>query len=112
MVKDYSDSERGYPLLPHRLLFRINNKGSFMCTIPVVEHWLERYKQWIQRDFSSDSNCDEFASKIQFKGNILLPFQFEPAFTAAEIQAKKDLVLVPLSLISSYVTELDEQPAH
>ena len=54
MVKDHSDSERGNPLPPHGLLFPINSKGSFMCTIPdriahtmafvipVVEHWLER----------------------------------------------------------------------
>ena len=34
MVKDHSDSEKGNPLPPHRLLFPINNKGSFICTIP------------------------------------------------------------------------------
>ena len=34
MVKDHSDSERGNLLLPHGLLFPINNKGSFICTIP------------------------------------------------------------------------------
>ena len=34
MVKDHSDSERGNPLLPHRLLFLINSTGSFICTIP------------------------------------------------------------------------------
>ena len=34
MVKDHSDSERGIPLPPHRLLFPISNKGSFICTIP------------------------------------------------------------------------------
>ena len=34
MVKDHSDSERGNPLLPHWLLFLINSKGSFICTIP------------------------------------------------------------------------------
>ena len=34
MVKDHSDSERGNPLLPHRLLFPINSMGSFICTIP------------------------------------------------------------------------------
>ena len=34
MVKDHSDSERGNPLPPHRLLFLISSKGSFMCTIP------------------------------------------------------------------------------
>ena len=34
MVKDHSDSEKGNPLLPHRLLLSINSKGSFICTIP------------------------------------------------------------------------------
>ena len=32
MVKDPSHSERGNPLPPHRLLFPINSKGSFICT--------------------------------------------------------------------------------
>ena len=34
MVKDHSDSEKGSPLPPHRLLLSINSKGSFICTIP------------------------------------------------------------------------------
>ena len=34
MVKDHSDSEKGNPLPPNRLLFPINSKGSFICTIP------------------------------------------------------------------------------
>ena len=34
MVKDHSDSERGNPMPPHRLLFPISSKGSFICTIP------------------------------------------------------------------------------
>ncbi len=34
MVKDHSDRERGNPLPPHGLLFPINSKGSFICTIP------------------------------------------------------------------------------
>ena len=34
IVDDHSDSERGNPLPPHRLLFPINSKGSFICTIP------------------------------------------------------------------------------
>ena len=34
MVKDHSDSEKGNPLPPHRLLFPINSKGSFICIIP------------------------------------------------------------------------------
>ena len=41
----------GNPLPPHRLLFSISSKGSFICTFPVhttafdkpvVDHWLER----------------------------------------------------------------------
>ena len=34
MAKDHSDSKRGNPLPPHGLLFPINSKGSFICTIP------------------------------------------------------------------------------
>ena len=34
MVKDHSDSDKGNPLPPHRLLLSINSKGYFMCTIP------------------------------------------------------------------------------
>ena len=34
MVKDHSDSEKGNPLPPYRLLLSINSKGSFICTIP------------------------------------------------------------------------------
>ena len=53
MLNDHSDSKRGNPLPPHGLLFLINSKGYFICTIPdriahttafvtpVVEHWLE-----------------------------------------------------------------------
>ena len=37
MVKDHSDSKRGNPLAPHRLLFPISSKGSFICTIPQTE---------------------------------------------------------------------------
>ena len=33
-VKDHSDSEKGNPLPPHRLLLSINSMGSFICTIP------------------------------------------------------------------------------
>ena len=34
MVKDHSNSERGNPLPPHRLLFQISSKGYFICIIP------------------------------------------------------------------------------
>ena len=36
MVKDHSDSERGNPLPPHGLLFPINSKGYFICTITKI----------------------------------------------------------------------------
>ena len=60
-----SDSEKGNPLPPHRLLLSISSKGSFICTIPhttafvtpVVEHWLERETaQWVHpmKDRSDD----------------------------------------------------------
>ena len=70
MIKDHSDSEKGNPLPPHRLLLSINSKGSFICTIPhriahttafvtpVVEHWLERLHIWCAVGFSSSSNND------------------------------------------------------
>ena len=53
MVKDHSDSKRENLLPQHGLLFPINSKGSFICTIPdmvvhttafvtpVLEQWLE-----------------------------------------------------------------------
>ena len=41
-----------------------------------------------ETDFSSDSDYDEFANEIRFVGDILQPFQLEPIFTTAEIQAK------------------------
>ena len=70
MVKDHSDSEKGNPLPPHRLLLSINSKGSFYMhhptdrithttafVTPVVEHWLEReIAQWVHpmKDRSDD----------------------------------------------------------
>ena len=34
VIKDHSDSEKGNPLPPHRLLFPISSNGSFICIIP------------------------------------------------------------------------------
>ena len=34
MVKDHINREKENPLSPHRLLFPISSKGSFICTIP------------------------------------------------------------------------------
>ena len=41
-----------------------------------------------ETDFSSDSDCDEFANEIPFVGDVLQPFQFERVFTADDIQVK------------------------
>ena len=41
MVKDYSDRERGNPLLPHGLLFPINSNGS---TIELCLTFLQQTK--------------------------------------------------------------------
>ena len=59
MVKDHSDSERGNPLPPHRLLFSISSTGF---VTPVVEHWLEReIAQWVHpmKDRSNDPSHHE-----------------------------------------------------
>ena len=54
IVKDHLDSETGNSLPPHRLLFPISSKGSFICT-SVVEHWLERQiAQWVHHEGSSE----------------------------------------------------------
>ena len=42
MVKDHSDSERENLLPPHGLLFPINIKGYFICTIP----WPLLHQSW------------------------------------------------------------------
>ena len=36
MVNDHSDSEKGNPLPPHKVLLSINSKGYFICTIMVA----------------------------------------------------------------------------
>ena len=73
MVKDHSDSEKGNLLPPHRLLFPINSKGYFICTIPdriahttafvTVEHWLveREIAQWVlpMKDQSEDISHHE-----------------------------------------------------
>ena len=42
MVKDHSDSEKGNPLPPYRLIFPINSKGSFICTISQTGYHIPR----------------------------------------------------------------------
>ena len=42
MVKDHSNSERENPLSPHRLIFPISIKGSFICIIPQTGYHIPR----------------------------------------------------------------------
>ena len=46
MVKDHYDSEKGNQLPPHRLLFPINSKGSFICTIPQTGLHILLHQSW------------------------------------------------------------------
>ena len=88
MVKDHSDSEKGNPLLPHRLLFPINSKGSFICTIPqtgehipwrvlpVVEHWMEReIAQWVHPMKDRSDNPSHHERTLLPWSYISLPVQ-------------------------------------
>ena len=71
---------KGNLLLPHRLLFPINSKGYFICTIPdrithttafvtpVWEHWLEReIAQWVHpmKDRSDDPSHHKRTSQFR-----------------------------------------------
>ena len=86
MVKDHSDSERGNPLSPHRLLFPISSKGSFICTIPQtgwhiprpLVHWLEReIAQWVhpmmdRSESGRESKMKRYVKLIKWnEGNVL-----------------------------------------
>ena len=67
MVKDHSDSEKGNPLPPHRLLFRLTARvllyaPSHRQDSTYQEHWLEReIAQWVHpmKDRSDDPSHHE-----------------------------------------------------
>ena len=101
MVKDHSDSERGNPLPPHRLLFPISSKGSFICIIPdriinttafvtpVMEHWLEReIAQWVHREGSicqpttpwANALTTELYLTLDWLGMAIILAQFESSW--------------------------------
>ena len=57
MVKDHSDSEKGNPVPPHRLLFPINSKGSFICTTPDrIAHPSRGSLAWLNKRLSECLN--------------------------------------------------------
>ena len=63
MVKDHSDGETGYRLPPHGLLFAINSKGSFVCTIPHTTAFVDQLSStgWNEkylRDTETEINID------------------------------------------------------
>ena len=56
-------------------------------------------KKWDSvSDFSRDSDYNEFANEIQLVSIILHPFEFQPIFTAAEIQTKTTYLVLVHSL--------------
>ena len=103
MVKDQSASERGDPLLPHRLLFPISSKGSFICIIltdkitqttafvtPVVEHWVEReIAQWVRpmKDRSDDPSHHE--RTLLPRSYISLPVFLDNVTNCEELSVRK-----------------------
>ena len=57
MAKDHSDRQRGNPQPSlNGLLFRINSKGSFICTIPQIIHNVAfitpDIEQWLEREIA------------------------------------------------------------
>ena len=71
MVKDHSDSEKGYPLPPHRLLFPINSEGSFICTIPQTgpllhQSWSTGWNENNESDYSGQIFYFAFGSYRKF----------------------------------------------
>ena len=62
---------------------------------------------------SETGDYNEFANETPFENNMLQLFQFQPVFTAAEIQAKRDVAGTSAwSMTGSTITELDALPAH
>ena len=92
MVKDHSDSEKGNPLPPHRLLFPINSKvGVFYMyhskdrithttafVTPVVEHWQEgEIAQWVY-PMKDQQHVSSLAVGVVLYHNPLSYFSFQP----------------------------------
>ena len=82
------------------------NKVAYICLHKENEPTYKR--KWIRGHISLATTITMSANEILFEDELLQPFKFEPAFTAAEIKAKKDSWF----LTGSYITELDAQPAH
>ena len=114
MVKDHSDTEKGNPLLPHRLLLSINSKGSFIHTTafgtPVVEHWLEReIAQWVHpiKDRSDDPSHHERTLYLSAMSRSLYLLSYSFIYFQARGLKKdvaKDAYLVFLSTVCNQIT--------
>ena len=79
MVKDHSDSERGNPLPPHGLLFPINCKGSFICTISQRQdstyHGPLLHQSWITgwNDPREETHCHHYmGNAFRLTARVLL----------------------------------------
>ena len=88
MVKAHSDSERGNLLPPHRLLFPISSKGSFICIIPQTIYGvsvrrnllLPHHELLFMNNSKGSFICTHFIYGYNMvseseRGNLLLPHQ-------------------------------------
>ena len=77
MVKDHFDSEKGNPLPPHRLLFPISSKGSFICTIPLNEQsdisvWMLKYEAMAISAIIMDTNSDDETNDVRLSLQVVV----------------------------------------
>ena len=84
MVKDHTDSEKGNPLPPHRLLLSINSKGSFIYTIPQTGYHIPRpllHQSWSTGWNDAQSEFDKSTSPT----HVVSAFQSLPSVSNAEL---------------------------
>ena len=104
MVKNHSDSERGNPLPPHRLLFSISSQGSFICIIPrpLLHQSLEwEIAQWVHpmKDRSADPanwnvfTCINELARPHTKASV---YSFEQLQAGHPLVSLKALVWAPV----------------
>ena len=79
MLKDHSDSERGNPLPPHRLLFTISSKSSF---IDFLSHRLDNtyhnlcYTSRGALARSKNSSMDDIRIMVERKLTTIYPMKW------------------------------------
>ena len=76
MVKDHSDSERGNLLPPHRLLFPISSKGSFICIIPQTGCYTSRGTLANYRVRFKSNGCKPLSGNIRLHSVMAIIQEF------------------------------------